>query len=69
MKDYRAEIFLAENMNNTLLMYVNSEYGDCYIDTDISTDSDGDRNPSNDKDVLCNKIAKISYEPNYENTI
>lgn len=69
VKDYRAEIFLNEAMNNTLLMYVNSEHGDCYVDTDISTDSDGDRNPENDKNILCNKIAKISYEPNYENTI
>jgi hypothetical protein len=70
VKDNRAEVFLAKNMNNTLLMYINSENEwTCYVDTDIATDSDWDWNTDNDVDLPCNKIAKIQYEPDYENVI
>ena len=70
VKDIRAEIFLAKNMDNTLLMYVNNENEwACYVDADIATDSDWDNKTDNDTDFLCNKIAKIKYEPDYENTI
>jgi hypothetical protein len=35
------EIFLSKNMKNALLMYINNDSGEtCYVDTDISTDSD-----------------------------
>ena len=64
------EIFLSKNMDNTLLMYLyNESWETCYIDTDISTDSDFDGKTDNDSDVDCNKLAKIVYEPNYENAI
>ena len=70
VKDNRAEVFLAKNMNNTLLMYINSENEwTCYVDTDIATDSDWDWKTDNDIDLPCNKIAKIKYEPDYENVI
>jgi hypothetical protein len=37
----KPEIFLPSNMNNTLLMYLSSEQeGICYIDIDVSVDSD-----------------------------
>jgi hypothetical protein len=39
------------------------------VDIDISTDSDGNGETNDDRDVLCNKIAKIKYEPDYESTI
>ena len=70
IKDTRAEVFLAKNMNNTLLMYINNENEwTCYVDTDIATDSDGDGKTDNDVDLPCNKIAKIKYDPDYENVI
>jgi len=70
VKDNRAEVFLAKNMNNTLLMYINNENEwTCYVDTDIATDSSWDGQTDNDVDLPCNKIAKIKYEPDYENAI
>ncbi len=64
------EIFLSKAMNNTLLMYISNEnWGTCYVDTDIATDSDGDSKTDNDVDISCNTIAKIVYQPNYESSI
>jgi len=64
------EIFLSKVMDNTLVMYVNNENGDpCYVDTDISTDSDRDGKTDNDMDIQCNKMAKIKYEPDYESAV
>ena len=70
LTNWNPEIFLAENMKNMLLIYVNNENGDpCYVDTDISRDSDWDGKTDNDIDIMCNKMAKIQYQPNYESTI
>lgn len=70
VKDVRIEVILARNMNNTLLLYLSdTTWWTCYVDTDIATDSDWDWKVDNDMDVLCNKMAKIKYEPEYENTI
>lgn len=65
------EIFLSKAMKNTLLMYIVDETSDwgCFVDTDISKDSDGDGNSDNDRDLDCNKMWKITYEPNYDSTI
>ena len=64
------EIFLSKVMNNTLLMYINDENeGECYVDTDTSTDSDLDWKTDNDKDIQCNKMAKIEYQPDYESAV
>ena len=64
------EIFLSKAMNNTLLMYISNEnWGTCYVDTDIATDSDWDSKTDNDVDISCNTIAKIVYQPNYESAI
>lgn len=61
------EIFLSKAMNNELVMYINNEtWEECYVDIDIATDSDWDRETDNDKDILCNKMRKISYEPGYQ---
>ena len=66
----KPEIFLPSNMNNTLLMYLSSEQeGICYIDIDVSVDSDWDWESANDKDSLCNTVAKLKYSPNYESAI
>ena len=70
LTNWNPEIFLAENMKNMLLIYVNNENGDpCYVDTDISKDSDWDGKTDNDVDISCNKMAKIQYQPNYGSTI
>ncbi len=64
------EIFLNEDMNNTVVMYINNEnWGTCYVDKDIEYDTDYDGSSDNDKDVECNKLAKLQYDPNYENTV
>ena len=64
------EIFLSSRMNDTLIMYINNDsWEDCFVDIDISTDSDGNGETNDDRDVLCNKVAKIKYEPDYESTI
>lgn len=64
------EIFLSKAMKNTLLMYINYENEwTCYVDTDISTDSDGDGETDNDMNITCNTIAKVVYEPDYESAI
>ena len=64
------EIFLSKAMNNTVLMYINNDtWGDCYVDMDISKDSDWDSKADNDIDIVCNKMAKIVYQPNYESAI
>ncbi len=61
------EIFLSKAMNNTVLMYINNDNSDeCYVDMDIDQDSNWDGQKDNDMDVLCNKMAKIVYQPNYE---
>ena len=64
------EVFLSKPMNNTLLIYVGNEtWETCYVDTDVSKDSDYDGHADNDMDILCNTIAKIVYQPNYESAI
>ena len=61
------EIFLSKAMKNTLIMYINNEnWETCYVDTDVAMDSDRDWKTDNDMDILCNKLAKIKYEPEYE---
>ena len=61
------EIFLSKTMKNTLIMYINNENWElCYVDTEIAIDSDWDWKSDNDKDIMCNKLAKIKYEPEYE---
>jgi hypothetical protein len=64
------EVFLSKDMDNTLLMYINNDGGDtCYVDTDISNDSDGNGKADDDQDIYCNKMAKVLYEPSYESAI
>ena len=64
------EIFLNKKMENTLIMYINNEsWGDCFVDIDTATDSDWSGETDDDRDVQCNKIAKIKYEPDYESTV
>ena len=66
--DEKPEIFLSSIMKNTLLMYINNENKKtCYVDINIAIDTDSDWKPENDMDIFCNELAKIHYDPNYEN--
>ena len=70
MTNWTPEVFLSKAMNNSLLMYINNDNDEtCYVDTDIATDSDWDAKADNDKDIMCNKLAKILYQPDYETAI
>lgn len=64
------EIFVWNSLKNSVLFYI--YYGwenECYVDQDIILDSDGDANPANDKDFLCNELKMIEYTPLYQSTI
>lgn len=64
------EIFVGENLNNTVTYYVKyNGVGTCFVDTNIEVDTDKDGNKENDKDFLCNKVANIKYEPQFESII
>lgn len=64
------EVFVGENLNNTVTYYMKyNGAGTCFVDTNIEIDSDNDANKENDKDFLCNKVANITYEPQFENII
>ena len=64
------EVFVGENLNNTVTYYIKySGAGTCFVDTNIEVDSDKDSNKENDKDFLCNKVANIAYEPQFESVI
>ena len=64
------EIFLQKNMDNTVIMYINNEsWGDCFVDVDIATDKDFNGKSEDDRNIECNKIAKVKYEPDYDSTI
>lgn len=66
------EIFLSKIMDNSLLLFMSYEnWGseECYIDVDISKDSWNDGDTANDRDLSCNTLQKIQYEPTYDSII
>lgn len=64
------EIFVWNNLNNSVLFYIYYPWNlDCYVDKDISLDSDSDKNPANDKDFLCNEAKLIEYIPLYQSVV
>lgn len=65
--DAWAEIFVWDNLDNSILFYIYyAGDKDCYVDNDVSLDTDGDWNVSNDKDFLCNEAKLVSYNPLYQ---
>lgn len=61
------EILVWKNLDNTVLFYVvYDKQKDCFIDTDIKLDSDGDKIVDNDRDFMCNKLYYKKYEQKYE---
>lgn len=64
------EIFVWNSLNNSVLFYIYYAWDkDCYVDRDISLDSDNDENPANDKDFLCNETKLIEYNPLYQSIV
>ncbi|HCB51206.1 TPA: hypothetical protein DEP21_01295 [Patescibacteria group bacterium] len=44
----------------------NPNRGECYIDADVTEDSNGDNNPLNDSDFSCNELYMKTYEAKYD---
>lgn len=65
------EIFVGKQLNNEVLFYLKTDESikNCFIDSDISFDSNHDGDPKNDKDFGCNRISTQSYTPSFESVI
>jgi hypothetical protein len=64
------EIFVSKSMNNSILFYLyNESEGTCFIDTDISKDSNQDGRTDNDQDIPCNTLQLWKYDPQFESII
>lgn len=64
------EIYVASTMDNSVLFYLHYEgTGTCFIDTDISVDSNHDGKTDNDVDILCNALTLQEYTPQFDNII
>lgn len=64
------EIYVSKSMNNSILFYLSYEgAGTCFIDVDISQDSNQDGKTDNDQDIPCNTLHLQTYDPKFESTI
>ena len=64
------EIYVSKSMDDSVLFYLHHEgEGQCYIDTDISVDSDRDGKTENDFDIPCNTPILRKYTPLTESII
>ncbi len=54
-------ITVAWMYKNSIIFYYKSKNKNCYIDKNISVDTNGDGNTTDDKDLICNKIYKLTY--------
>ncbi|MDR2541380.1 MAG: hypothetical protein LBD11_06600 [Candidatus Peribacteria bacterium] len=64
------EIYVGKTMDNSVLFYLyHAEPGQCFIDTDISQDSDKDGKPDNDEDIKCNTLILRKYQPQFETIV
>ena len=61
--DWTLEIFVWNNLKNSVLFYLLDEKGmkNCYVDTDLSDDED--------KDFACNEIFLKEYTPQYSSKL
>ncbi len=55
------KLTLAWLYRDNFILYYKSNYDNCYIDKDISIDTNNDWSTANDKDLVCNHIYKLSY--------
>ena len=64
------EIYVSKSMRNSVLFYLYYEgTGTCFIDTDISKDSNQDGKTDNDQDIPCNTLQLRNYNPQFESVI
>lgn len=56
------EIALGSSINNTVSLYLYDE-ANCYLDLDITADSDGDGDPVTDEDVRCKSLFVETFIP------
>lgn len=50
-------------LKNTIVRYVSAPGGGCYVDKDITIDTDGDGDPAMDNDFACNQVVTLTYTP------
>jgi hypothetical protein len=63
-------IYVSKTMENSVLFYLAYEgQGRCFVDTDISQDSDKDGKPDNDEDIKCNTLQLQTYQPQFETIV
>jgi len=60
-------IRVGKNLSNSVLIYAKyNGAGDCFVDTDIWYDTDGDSKSDNDRDLECNNSNKLTrYNPSF----
>ncbi len=65
------DFYVGKNLNNSILYYIkyDNSRGQCYVDTDLGVDSDGDGVKDNDKDFYCNQLYLQKYEPKYQSAL
>ena len=57
------------NLNNAVVYHIIWQgTGECFVDADVSLDTDGDGDATNDYDFGCNQTALFSYIPRDKNT-
>lgn len=56
-------------LETSFLLYLEDHSSECYIDKDISYDSDQDWDTTNDHDFPCNMMLKIDYSSNKQTVI
>ncbi len=65
-----ATVQIGKGLDNTVLFYVAYDgKGDCYVDKDITSDSNKDGTPDQDRDIACNQETMIKYTPQYDSSI
>lgn len=65
-----ATVQIGKGLDNTVLFYVAYDgKGDCYVDKDITNDSNKDGTPDQDRDIACNQETMIKYTPQYDSSI
>ncbi|MBS8122536.1 PKD repeat [Candidatus Vampirococcus lugosii] len=63
-------IDVGSSLNNTVDFFVKGKnLNNCYIDFDVSHDSNLDGQPDNDKDLECGKLGSKTYIPKADNSI
>jgi len=73
IKNGRMEFFVWENLDNSILYNVLFDNAngakDCYVDLDITVDSNEDGVKDQDRDMNCNELHFQKYEPQYDSVV